>query len=250
VLQETAALDQLIDMLGQARSQEELAKVVGENIMSFDQRLWVRFAIRADGANDAEKKKLSDLSRACMLLVEAMVQATEETMQGGISVLQEILVAAADEDGEWKLPLPQSAADSMKKAMEERADRIDEALLASAYASMRKASEDGMDGVVNLVQIFLQLYAARELSQVPPGAQPEDAFLAEALGKAEGEWGPAVRAAAEAGEVSEVSLMEALQRRMESTVLGLASGSYAQRVQAEYLKEFEARAKEVFQGMV
>lgn len=40
--------------------------------------------------------------------------------------------------------------------------------------------------------------------------------------------------------------MEALQKRMEGTVLGLQSGSYAQRVQAEYLKEVEARAKTVF----
>ena len=40
--------------------------------------------------------------------------------------------------------------------------------------------------------------------------------------------------------------MEALQRRMESVVLGLPSGSYAQRVQAEYLKELEERAKGTF----
>jgi hypothetical protein len=43
--------------------------------------------------------------------------------------------------------------------------------------------------------------------------------------------------------------MEALQRKMEGTVLGLQSGSYAQRVQAEYLKEVEARAKKVFKEL-
>lgn len=43
--------------------------------------------------------------------------------------------------------------------------------------------------------------------------------------------------------------MEALQRRMESVVLGLPSGSYAQRVQAEYLKELESRAREVFEDI-
>jgi hypothetical protein len=45
---------------------------------------------------------------------------------------------------------------------------------------------------------------------------------------------------------SEAGFMEALQRRMESVVLGLPSGSYAQRVQAEYLKELEERAKGAF----
>jgi hypothetical protein len=43
--------------------------------------------------------------------------------------------------------------------------------------------------------------------------------------------------------------MEVLQKKMESTVLGMQSGSYAQRVQAEYLKEVEARAKTVFRQL-
>lgn len=43
--------------------------------------------------------------------------------------------------------------------------------------------------------------------------------------------------------------MDELQRRMERVVLGLQSGSYAQRVQAEYLKEVETRAKAVFKDL-
>ena len=39
-----------------------------------------------------------------------------------------------------------------------------------------------------------------------------------------------------------------LQRRMEGVVLNLPNGSYAQRVQAEYLKEVEDRGKEFFAG--
>ena len=46
--------------------------------------------------------------------------------------------------------------------------------------------------------------------------------------------------------MSEASFTTALQKRMEGTVLGLKSGSYTQRVQAEYLKEVEARGKKVF----
>lgn len=52
-----------------------------------------------------------------------------------------------------------------------------------------------------------------------------------------------------AGELSETSFTEALQKRMESTVLGVKSGSYTQRVQAEYLKEVEERGKKVFAKM-
>jgi hypothetical protein len=43
--------------------------------------------------------------------------------------------------------------------------------------------------------------------------------------------------------------MESLQKKMEATVLGLQSGSYAQRVQAEYLKEVEGRARAVFEEL-
>jgi hypothetical protein len=49
-----------------------------------------------------------------------------------------------------------------------------------------------------------------------------------------------------AGELSEASFAAAVQRKMEATVLGLKSGSYAQRVLAEYLKELDDRGKEVF----
>jgi hypothetical protein len=49
-----------------------------------------------------------------------------------------------------------------------------------------------------------------------------------------------------AGVLSEAAFTTALQKRMEQTVLGLKSGSYSQRVQAEYLKELESRGKAIF----
>jgi hypothetical protein len=47
----------------------------------------------------------------------------------------------------------------------------------------------------------------------------------------EPEWSVLIKKAASEGSVSEPDFMEALQKRMETTVLGLQSGSYAQRVQ-------------------
>ena len=49
-------------------------------------------------------------------------------------------------------------------------------------------------------------------------------------------------------QVGEAALVGALRRRMEKTVLMLPSGSYAQRVQAEFLSELEARATKAFQS--
>lgn len=52
-----------------------------------------------------------------------------------------------------------------------------------------------------------------------------------------------------AGELSEAVFMSTLQTKMEQTVLQMKSGSYSQRVQAEYLKEVEDRGHKVFQEL-
>eukprot|EP00798_Chlamydomonas_sp_ICE-L_P025338 gene25338-10995_t len=62
-------------------------------------------------------------------------------------------------------------------------------------------------------------------------------------------WDAIIKQKTTSGDMSEATFMDALQKRMEAVVLGLQSGSYAQRVQAEYLKELEARSKQVFKDM-
>ena len=59
------------------------------------------------------------------------------------------------------------------------------------------------------------------------------------------DWPALLKTMARSGQINEVAFMEALQRRMEGCVLGLQSGSYAQRVQAEYLKEVNKRCLEL-----
>lgn len=132
--------------------------------------------------------------------------------------------------------------------MERNAAALDEALLSNAFAYIKKASDDRFDSLVALLQKILQLYAARALKG--PEAEGVDGFLNELVYAEEQDWEPLLRAKVAAGEVAEASFMEALQKKMEATVLGLQSGSYAQRVQAEYLKEVEARAKAVFKEVV
>lgn len=83
-----------------------------------------------------------------------------------------------------------------------------------------------------------------------PEREGVDGFLNELVYAEEADWDSLLRARAASGELAEGSFMESLQRKMEATVLGLQSGSYAQRVQAEYLKELEARARAVFKEQV
>lgn len=81
-----------------------------------------------------------------------------------------------------------------------------------------------------MIQQVLQIYAARELVG-SGGDQPEDAVLDEVLAAGESSWLGSLRSAADSGRVSATSFLAALRRRMETVVLALPSGSYAQRVQ-------------------
>eukprot|EP00887_Chlorella_sp_A99_P005541 scaffold1.g5541.t1 len=241
-LAETAALDQLIDALQAARGAEELAKLVGENIMSFDTAFWLRLAARADAAADEETRgALASLARHVQSLVEAMVARTQQQMDSSAALLQEVLRAGADPTtGEWALPLAPERLAAMRGVLAANEAALDDALLSTCYAWIRKADQDKLDGMVSLLQKVLQLYASHQLAQQPAAAAEvggdggTDQLLAVLLGE---------------DERVELALMEALQRRMEAVVLSLASGSYGQRVQAEYLKEVEDRAKEVFASL-
>ena len=90
-------LDSLIDTLMQQTNPAGLAKTVAENIMSFDQRFWLRLAARSDSAADEEQRRqLADLAKVVMQLVDAMVQRTDQQLDSSTALLQEILSAAAD----------------------------------------------------------------------------------------------------------------------------------------------------------
>lgn len=244
-------LDALIDALLAKKGAQELAQAVAENIMSFDQRFWLRLATRSDAAQEEEEKQqLAALAKVVMQLVDSMVKRTNEQLTESTGLLQEILRAAADpQTGEWQLPLTPDKLEAMRGVMAANAAALDEGLLASCYSWMRKASDDKMDGMVALLQKVLQVYACVQLGQPQAGSSSgggSDALLDELLAADEALWGRLIRQRAAEGDVSEPAFMEALQRRMEGVVLGLPSGSYAQRVQAEYLKELEERAKGVF----
>lgn len=116
-LAETAALDELIDSLLTASDATELTKMVAENMLSFDQRFWLRLATRSDTAtSDEDKDKLSSLAKVVMQLVDAMVKQTTEQLSDSSTILQDILKAAADErTGEWQLPLSEKGRVAMQK---------------------------------------------------------------------------------------------------------------------------------------
>ena len=85
---------------------------------------------------------------------------------------------------------------------------------------------------VQVLQKVLQLYAGFALtadSQSGSQAQLDDLIAADVES-----WPTKLRDAAGPGGMSEAAFTEALQRRMEGTILSLKSGSYAQQVQVRF----------------
>lgn len=246
-LKETAALDQLIDLLMEAKSQQQLAKLVTDNVLSLDQKFWLRLATRSDtAASQQDKDKVASLANTVMTMAAALVKQTEGQLNQSTSKLQTILTAAADDKGEWHLPLTQQQSTAMRQALDQQLGESDEAILSTAFSWMRKAADDKQDGMISLIQKMLQLYAAQALHQLGDSPSPVD----QVIQADEEQWEPLIRQLLESDQTTESDFSLELQKKMEGTVLGQSSGSYKQRVQAEYLKEIEARFKGVHQSIL
>lgn len=134
----------------------------------------------------------------------------------------------------------------MQQALDMHLGTADEALLSTAFSWMRKAADDKQDGMIALIQKMLQLYAAKALQHPSKQSSAVDQVIA----ADEDKWEPLIRQLIKSEQTTEAEFSQDLQKKMEATLLSQTSGSYMQRVQAEYLKEIEARFKEVYQTVL
>lgn len=132
-------------------------------------------------------------------------------------------------------------------------------------------NQDGMDGMVQIMQTALQIYAGTVISRarvrlqanVAAAVSGEDQAAADALVAAKegessaasdflekllhidtNEWEMEIRKGIES-DVKKEALVSEVQKTMESVILGLENGSMAQRVQAEYLRELVTRIEAI-----
>lgn len=103
--------------------------------------------------------------------------------------------------------------------------------------------------MVQILQTLLQMYAGTQIFRAraaKEGAQdtkPEEEVFDRLLQIETDRWEAEIRKAS--SDVSPSALKTEVQRSMETIVLGLESGSTAQQVQAEYLRELVARIEQV-----
>jgi len=240
-------------------------QVVRANLLAMDQDFWVRIATRADSAESAqEKEDLAGMAGRAMYAAEALVKEADAGAGGKAAVLQGILEAAADDAGVWELPLLPERRDAMLEAFKGfySSGEVDESLLGTAFAWLRKCAEDGEQQVAALLQIVLQMYAAEASTAAAAdageggkeGGGEAEAALNSFLRSDSATWDACaeVLVSEGAGRADRdltswrMQVEMSLQRKMEAAVLNLPSGSHAQRIQAEFLKEADDRLKKAF----
>ena len=213
-------------------------------------RFFMRIAERTNMATDSvEKEKLGALASNLVSTLQAVVDTTEETLDERAKDVERVLKAAAEpESGEFLVPLLPTQVDGMRNVMEGlEPATLDEGFLSTIDAWMNKSHQDGMDGMVGILQKVLQMYSGiqiiRARKQMGSDSEPTPASdLFEKLLKIDTDlWDVEIRNGVK--DVGSSALISEIQKTMESVVLGLENGSMAQRVQAEYLRELVSRAE-------
>lgn len=269
-----AVIDDMITKLSNAKPYE-LPNAVSRAIRVVSSpQFFLRIAERADEATDEfEKEKLGAFAENLVNTIQAVVSMTEDSLDERAKDVERVVKAASEpESGEFLVPLSRERVDAMRGVVEEleTAD-LNEGFLSTVDAWMNKAHQDGMDGMVTIMQTALQIYAGTVISRariqlqanVGAAVAGEDQSAADtAAAKVEGsaasallekllhlssdDWEDAIREGTkEGGDVSKDSLISEVQKTMEAIILGLENGSMTQRVQAEFLREMVTRIEAV-----
>ena len=275
-IQELSIMDDMITKLAQAKPYE-LPNAVSKAIRVVSSPVFfMRIAHRLDQESDpVEKEKLSTLAANLVTTLEAVVSSTEDKLDNRAKTVEDVVKAASEPDsGEFLVPLSEDRLAAMRAAFGEiPPEDLDEGFLSTVDAWMNKSHEDGLDGMVGILQKVLQMYAGSAISrsrielaanvgaavsgenqaaadkilaeQQATGPKPAAVLTEKLLAMDTDLWDVEMKAAFAEGEVTDKSLLNEVQGTIEAVVLGLENGSMAQRVQAEYLRELVTRIESI-----
>lgn len=248
--QELALMDEMIDKLLDAKPYELPSAVKRAFQVIRSPKFFLRIAQRSDEANDESVRQRFEILAANLLTtVEAVVETTSEQLADRAQAVENVVKAAAEPDsGEFLVPLTPERVLAMQTAVSNLPESsLDEAFLTTLDTWIVKSHQDGMDGMVGILQKVLQMYAGLSISRAlkkqlgEQGQALEQEGQLEQLLKADAsDWNAQLRSKPK-NDIANVKRV--LQRTMETVVLSLETGSLAQQVQAEYLKELLNRVE-------
>ena len=248
---DSAAQDQLIARLRTTEPQE-LPQVLAENMKVIDQRFFLRLAEMSDAEDDEfEKLRIRQLATAVTNALEAILKRADEQLDADATAVQSMLRVVASESGEFELPVPAERVVALRGAMRGQLSSLDEGFVGTVKAYMKRASDDGLDGMVEVLRQLLQAYAAERLVALAGdklgAADAVSRSIAAVLAASSDDWDAVLRETlnGEDAECGCEELLGALQDKMGEVVLGMPAGSAVQSLLAEYLNELITRARTV-----
>eukprot|EP00977_Amphora_coffeiformis_P020702 scaffold8405_cov169-Amphora_coffeaeformis.AAC.8 len=244
--EELAIMDEMIDKLADAKPYELPGAVKRAFRIIRTPKFFLRIAERTDQAKTAEdRSKLEALATNLVSTLEVVVETTEEQLDERASNVENVVKAAAEPgSGEFLVPLSPERIAAMKAELEGLSESsLDEGFLATLDAWIVKSHQDGMDLMVGILQKVLQMYAGlqvkRSLERAAEFKDDDTTELFELLSMDADLWANQVKSCKDVA-----SLKKQVQKTMELVVLSLETGSMAQQVQAEFLKELNKRVEE------
>lgn len=245
------ALDNLIAKLRDS-TPAELPKVLADNLQSIDQRLFLRLAEMSDSEqDDYEKLRIRQLATLVSSSLETIIEQADKQMSEDAEVVQGLLRKMALDNGEFELPMPPPQLAALREAIAAASPPLDEGFVGTVKAYMKKADDDGLAGMVDVLRILLQVFAAERLRALTSTQLQADAgmqgVLSAVLDVTPDQWDTVLRAQllADDAACSAEDFSGLLQDKMGEVVLGMPAGSSVQSVLAEYLSELIGCARNI-----
>jgi len=249
-------MDEMVTKLANAKPYELPNAVRRAFRVVSSPRFFMRIAELRDKTTDPEEnEKLTALASNLVATLEVVVETTEETLDERAKEVETIVKAAAEpETGDFLVPLLPEQVKAMRKVVETlEPSSLDEGFLSTVDAFMNKSHQDGMDGMVEILQKCLQQYSGvsilRARKNIDEGDEEADStetrrLFDKLLEVDTDSWDDEIRKGLESSEdMTTQKLTNEVQKTMENVVLGLENGSMAQRVQAEFLRELVTRVE-------
>ena len=248
--QDIAIMDEMIRKMSDAKPYELPSAVKRAFRICSSPRFFLRIAELCDlEEDDNEKDKLSALATNLAVTVETVVATTNEQLDERAKDVEEVVKAASEPDsGEFLVPLAPERVEAMRASLKSLEPfKLDENFLATVDAWIVKSHQDGMDGMVTILQKLLQQYAGLQVSRARAMQQkaknsPAGVLLEKLFASDPDFWEEKILDGLNDG-ITSSGLVAEIQRTMETVILALENGSMAQRIQAEYLKELVTRAE-------
>jgi hypothetical protein len=230
----------------------ELPKVLADNLKSIDQRLFLRLAEMSDGEeDDYEKLRIRQLATLITSSLETIIEQADKQMSEDAELVQGLLRKMALDNGEFELPVPPAQLAALREAIAAANPPLDEGFVGTVKAYMKKSDDDGLTGMVDVLRILLQVFAAERLRALTSTQLQADegmqSVLSAVLDATPSQWDAVLREKllSDDATCTAEDFSGLLQDKMGEVVLGMPAGSGVQTVLAEYLSEMISCARAI-----